>query len=239
MLCDCEHFPLLPAPVVSSVTSCLVREKVGADLMARSSAAKSVPLPLVVWRSGDLLTLENPQGVIPLTAKWAVFYALLALRQGQPLTLDELCDHHVWSKQAAASAGREVWRFVREHETRVFGGRISTSPARQATKVFSLLPELSSQVQFDPSPEIVADYLNNLRSHRSSQAVRLSELTLLMQSGHVEAALEQLRLLKKQPLALNDLAHTEVMITTALDRLYGSYGTAKQVETLIDLKMRE
>ena len=204
--------------------------------MPRHQSSKTpAPLSLTVRVVGDHLVFETLQGVPALTPKWAVFYALLMLAQGQGLTLDEICDHHLWSKQLPASAGREIWRFCNEQEARFFGERISTSPPRQTTKVFALRPDLAAHVTFEPSQEAVTDFVQNLRSYRGSQAVTLSNLTLLMQSGHVEEALQKLQQLKEQPLSLNELAQTEAMIATALDRLYGFYGVAKQVERLKEL----
>ncbi|WP_135230817.1 hypothetical protein [Deinococcus fonticola] len=170
-----------------------------------------------------------------LHERWLVFYAVLALNPSQYISVDEVHDYYPWSRLQHGSIGRMLWRFTTQEEAHLFGQRITHSPAKQATKLFALLPEVIQDVQFQPDQEAVAAHLRNLRSHRSGRAVELSEYTLMLQSGQVEEALSGLRALLPQDLSQNELAHTHALITTALDRLHGPIGTASQIPILLKL----
>lgn len=190
---------------------------------------------LAVTLQGGALNLHYAGQPVDLGEKWLVFYALLALSQPKSVSVEEIQDYHPWALLQPASVGRMLWRFTQQKEALHFGGRISTSPAKQSTKLFALQDSAAQRTSFWPDQSAIADHLHNLRSQRHSQALTLSEYTLLLQSGHVQQALDGLRELQKQPLSLNDSAHTEVLITTALDRLRGIYGTASQLPVLLRL----
>lgn len=170
-----------------------------------------------------------------LNERWLVFYAVLALNPGTFVSVDDLHDYHPWSRLQHSSLGRMLWRFTTHEELALFGTRLTHSPAKQATKLFALLPEVMQDVQFQPDQEAVAAHLRNLRSHRSGRAVELSEFTLMLQSGQVQEALTGLRDLLREDLSQNELAHTHALITTALDRLHGPIGTASQIPVLLKL----
>lgn len=191
------------------------------------------PQPLHISVIDGQLLLSVNGRTVDLSERWQVFYTVLALSPGRFTSVDELHDYYPWSRVQKGSVGRMIWRFSAQEEKALFGGRISHSPAKQATKLFALLPEVSRAVQFSPSQEVVAAHLRNLRSHRAGRAVELSEFTLMLQSGEVEEALAGLKRLLTGPLNLNEEAHAQVLIATALERLYGASGLEKQVAILL------
>lgn len=115
------------------------------------------------------------------------------------------------------------------------GQRITQSPARQATKLFTLSTEITKHLQFYPNRPTIADHLQSLKSHRHSMTNQLSECTLLMQSDLAKPALERLKEMRKQPVNTNELAHIEALITMCIDELYGSSGNERQIHSLESL----
>lgn len=183
----------------------------------------------------DTFQLIHQRHTLQVSQKWSVFYTLLAIHSDRHISTDEICDHHPWSRLSPDVAGRDLWRFTRSQELKLFGTRISGSPARQSTKLFTLLPQYAAQVQFLPDRTTVADQLRSLRQHRNAAAMEISECTLMLQSGLVDQALARLRQLKDGNLNVNDQAHIETMITMCLDEYNGVKGTAQQVPVLEQL----
>ena len=194
--------------------------------------SQQAPPVLTVQLVKDTFTLYLNHEPLTLPPKWVIFYTLLAVNHNRHISTDEVCDHHPWSRLTPDIAGRDLWRFTRKHEARHFGQRITHSPSRQATKLFTLLPEVTRHLTFQPDQATVADHLRSLRQHRNLVAMQLSECTLLLQSGLVKQSHERLLALKNQPLNINDLAHTETLITMCLNEFYGPEGTAEQVPVL-------
>lgn len=184
------------------------------------------------------LHLATSRGPVPLSQKWTVFYTLLAVNSDRHISTDEVCDHHPWSRLAPTIAGRDLWRFTRQQEARHFGQRITSSPARQSTKLFTLLPSVSSRLAFTPDLVTVADHLRSLRGHRNRIAMQLSECALLLQSGLVTQALTRLQELREELVNVNDVAHTETLITMCLQELHGIQGIAEQTGVLEKLLER-
>lgn len=180
----------------------------------------------------DTLHLETRRGPLRLSQKWTVFYTLLAVNSERHVSTDEVCDHHPWSRLTPSIAGRDLWRFTRQQETRHFGQRITSSPARQSTKLFTLLPSISGRLTFTPDLATVADHLRSLREHRNRIAMQLSECTLLLQSGLVTQALTRLQELRPELVNINDVAHTETLITMCLQELHGVQGILGRKEVL-------
>lgn len=180
----------------------------------------------------DTFHLEMSGQPVPLSQKWTVFYTLLAVHHDRHISTDEVCDHHPWSRLIPEIAGRDLWRFTRTQEERFFGQRISSSPIRQATKLFTLIPEVTRGLNFLPDQVTVADHLRSLRHHRNQVAMQLSECTLLLQSGLVTEALKRLLELRQASLNVNDQAHTETLMTMCLDEYEGVQGSAKQLAVL-------
>lgn len=168
---------------------------------------------------GESLTFEVEKKDIALSQKWAIFYALLLLREGKPLTVDEVCDHHPWSKQLPASAGREIWRFVKEKERRHFSFSLTSSPPHQGTKIFCA--PAGVQVTWEPSRQTIVEALASLSRHHLSEPVELSEATLLMQSGMVVEAEKRLRELLSELGSINSQAHAQALLTSCLERQHG------------------
>jgi len=171
--------------------------------------------------------------VLPLSEKWVVFYALLAVNHERHVSTDEICDYHPWSRLSPSVAGRDLWRFTRTQELELFGHRITTSPARQTSKLFSLVLEPRSQLRFDPARPVVSDHLRSLRIHRNTVAVELSECTLLLQSGLVTQALERLGAMHDSTLSANDQAQLLTLTTMCLEDQGGINATASQVPLLL------
>ncbi|WP_135230256.1 tetratricopeptide repeat protein [Deinococcus fonticola] len=198
-----------------------------------SAVATSKPPPvLTVQLVKDTFTLCLAHEPLALPHKWVIFYTLLAVNHNRHISTDEVCDHHPWSRLTPDIAGRDLWRFTRKHEERYFGRRVTHSPTRQATKLFTLLPEVTAHLTFYPDQATVSDHLRSLRQHRNQVAMQLSECTLLLQGGLISQALGRLQHLRTQPLNINDLAHTETLITMCLHELHGAEGTAGQVPVL-------
>lgn len=200
--------------------------------MRNETVPQKTPPVLTVQLFKDSFTLWLAQEPLALPPKWVIFYTLLAVNSNRHISTDEVCDHHPWSRLTPEIAGRDLWRFTRTHEERYFGQRITHSPNRQATKLFTLLPEVTQHLTFQPDQATIADHLRSLRQHRNLVAMQLSECTLLLQSGLVKQALERLRGLKNQSLNINDLAHTETLITMCLHEFHGPTGTAQQMPVL-------
>lgn len=203
--------------------------------MIGSGSEQSGSRNLTIELVKDTFRLHRGGQAIELSQKWGVFYTLLAVNSDRHISTDEVCDHHPWSRLSPEIAGRDLWRFMRSQEIRFFGERITSSPARQATKLFTLLPECSRGLSFAPDRPTVADHLRSLRQHRNAVAMEISECTLMMQSGLIDQSLERLRLLKSKGVNVNDLAHIETLITMCLDEYQGINGTAAQVPVLQDL----
>ncbi|GAA5504209.1 hypothetical protein Dxin01_03978 [Deinococcus xinjiangensis] len=189
------------------------------------------PLNLVVRSVGDQLVLEADHGPLHLSQKWAVFYALLLLRGGDLLTADELCDHYPWSRQSPASAGKEVWKFVREQEQRHFGRKVTDSPPKQASKVFYLRTE-GVTMECQPSAVNLREALAVLSRHQLSEPVDLSEITLLMQSGIVLEAERRLRELLPTLLCRNSQAHAHALLVSCVERQHGAAACEQEVAAL-------
>ena len=200
--------------------------------MKNEVAPQKAPLVLTIQLVKDSFTLHRGHDPLALPPKWVIFYTLLAVNSNRHISTDEVCDHHPWSRLTPEIAGRDLWRFTRTHEERYFGQRITHSPNRQATKLFTLLPDITRNLFFQPDQATVADHLRSLRQHRNLVAMQLSECTLLLQSGLVKQALERLLALKNQSLNINDLAHTETLITMCLHEFHGPSGTAGQIPVL-------
>lgn len=188
---------------------------------------------LTIQLRGEALTFENGQGTLLLSQKWAVFYALLLLREGELLTIDEVCDHHPWSRQLPAVAGREIWRFVREQEPRLFGLTVTGSPVRQSTKAFYQQGDV--KVSWEPSREAVCEALAAASRHYLSEPVELSEATLLMQSGMVVEAEKRLRELLPTLQNVNSQAHAQSLLTSCLERQHGPWAVERQMNVLREL----
>lgn len=182
----------------------------------------------------DTFNLHHNQSPLALSQKWVVFYTLLAVNSERHVSTDEVCDHHPWSRLTPDIAGRDLWRFTRAQEEKHFGERITSSPARQATKLFTLTPDITRRLRFLPDQATVSDQLRSLRQHRNQVAMELGECALLLQSGLVQQAIDRLQELRAQNLNVNDLAHTETILTMCLDEHYGIRGTAGQVGVLKD-----
>ncbi|TSA81430.1 hypothetical protein FNU79_14965 [Deinococcus detaillensis] len=170
---------------------------------------------------------------LPLSEKWVVFYALLAVNHERHVGTDEICDHHPWSRLSPSVAGRDLWRFTRAQEPGLFGQRITSSPARQASKLFSLLLEPLSQLRFDPARPAIFDHLRSLRSHRNTVAVELGECTLLLQSGLVAQALERLEAMQDCTLSANEQAQILTLTTMGLEEQGGIDATRPQIPLLL------
>lgn len=189
------------------------------------------------------LTITLKQGLsigwqgrtLELTEKWQVFYTILALHGGEDVTVADIYDHYPWARLQPGSVGRMLWRFTNQQEPKFFGRRISVSPKKQASKLFALDPSLVASVRFEPSRADVANQLQNLRTHRTSQAVALSELNLLLQGGLVRQCHDQVQVLLAQPLSQNDLAHAQALLTGCLGRMYGVSATGPQMPVLLEL----
>lgn len=183
---------------------------------------------IAVIADRNRLDLQVAAQRVDIGHKWQVFYALLAVHADRYVSVDEVCDHYPWTRQVPKVAGRELWRFTTQQESRYFGGRISHSPPRQATKQFALCHEAAQRVFFIPDALAVSHLLKGLCAHQESQAIALSECTLLIQSGFVNTALEHLQQLRLKARSINDQAHVEVLFSMCLDRLYGTAGTEQQ-----------
>ncbi|GAA0501466.1 hypothetical protein GCM10008937_06170 [Deinococcus depolymerans] len=169
---------------------------------------------------------------LDLSEKWVVFYTLLAVHEDRHVTTDELCTHHPWSHLAPDVAGRDLWRFTRQHETRFFGQRITSSPARQGSRAFTVS---SVQVAFQPDRRSVADHLRSLRSQGGDFPLELGECTLLLQGGLVDLALARLEELRGRVRNANDAAHLETLRAMCLDEQGGFRATAPHLGTLLHL----
>lgn len=186
----------------------------------------------------DAFTLQLAGQTLQLSPKWVVFYTLLAVNNDRHISTDEVCDHHPWSRLTPDIAGRDLWRFTRQQEERHFGQRISSSPARQATKLFTLHPSMLAALSFQPDQATVADHLRSLRQHRNAVAMQLGECTLLLQSGLTAESLRRLTELRETNLSINDRAHAETLITMSLDEQSGTAATAVQMPILEQLLTR-
>lgn len=184
--------------------------------------------PLHIEADRNSLAVRMGGRLVNVRQKWRVFYALLAVQKHRYVCVDEICDYYPWNRQLPKVVGREIWRFTTQQEARHFGRRISCSPSKQATKQYGLCPHTAPHIALLPDQSAVAGVLQALCFHHSSQAIALSECTLLMQSGFVDLALGRLQGLKTGTLTLNDHAHVDVLISMCLDRLYGTAGTEQQ-----------
>jgi tetratricopeptide (TPR) repeat protein len=171
--------------------------------------------------------------VLPLSEKWVVFYALLAVNHERHVSTDEICDHHPWSRLSPSVAGRDLWRFTKTQEPELFGHRITSSPARQTSKLFTLALDTHVQIQFDPARPAISDHLRSLRIHRNMVAVELGECTLLLQSGLVTHALERLEALQDTPVSANEQAQILTLTTMCLEDQGGIEATTRQLPLLI------
>ena len=171
--------------------------------------------------------------LLPLSEKWVVFYALLAVNHERHVSTDEVCDYHPWSRLSPDVAGRDIWRFTQTQETNHFGHRISSSPTRQASKLFTFALNPQSDLQFAPHRPAVFDHLRSLRSHRNTVALELGECTLLLQSGLVFQALARLNALRHPALSANDQAQILTLTTMCLEEQGGVEGTTSQVPLLL------
>lgn len=170
---------------------------------------------------------------LPLSEKWVIFYALLAVNQERHVSTDEVCDYHPWSRLNPDVAGRDLWRFTQTREANHFGHRISSSPARQASKLFAFALDPQSQLQFIPHRPAVFDHLRSLRSHRNNVALELGECTLLLQSGLVLQALARLNALRDHKLSANDQAQILTLTTMCLEEQGGVESITSQVPLLL------
>lgn len=172
---------------------------------------------------------------LQLSEKWIVFYALLAIHEDRHVTTDEVCGHHPWTRLAPDVAGRDLWRFTRTQEVRYFGQRITSSPARQGSRAFTVS---GPQVVFQPDRRSVADYLNSLTMRGGDLQVDLGECALLLQGGLVELALERLEGLRDRARSVNDTAQLETLRAMCLDEQGGFHSTAPHLPTLTRLLQR-
>ncbi|GHF40032.1 tetratricopeptide (TPR) repeat protein [Deinococcus metalli] len=200
--------------------------------MPNTPAADAFPGPLTIRLHKDVCTIFWEGQPVPLSTKWVVFYTLLAVHNDRHVSTDEICDHHPWSRLSPHIAGRDMWRFTNTQEERFFGRRITHSPARQASKLFTLGLDPTRQVRFEPSRPVIADHLRTLRAQRNAIGMELSECTLLLYSGLVEQAHARLLDLSARILDVNERAHTETLITMCLDEQRGVDGTVAQLPTL-------
>ena len=181
----------------------------------------------------DLCRLLWNGYALPLSEKWVVFYALLAVNHERHVSTDEICDHHPWSRLSPSVAGRDLWRFTRTQELGLFGHRITTSPVRQTSKLFTLALDGRAELQFDPARPAIFDHLRSLRVHRNTVAVELGECTLLLQSGLVTQALERLETMRDSTLSANDQAQILTLTTMCLEDQGGISATEAQVPLLL------
>ncbi|THF86307.1 hypothetical protein E7T09_13995 [Deinococcus sp. KSM4-11] len=191
-----------------------------------------LPGPLTIGLHKDVCAVRWQGQPVALSHKWVVFYSLLAVHSDRHVSTDEICDHHPWSRLSPHIAGRDMWRFTNTQEERFFGRRITHSPARQASKLFTLNLDPHRQLHFDPSRPVIADHLRILRAQRNAISMELSECTLLLYAGLVDQAQSRLLELRARTLDINERAHTETLITMCLDEQQGRDGTVVQVPTL-------
>jgi hypothetical protein len=200
--------------------------------MSDSTDISALAGPLTLGLHKDICTVSWQGRPIALSHKWVVFYSLLAVHNDRHVSTDEICDYHPWSRLSPHIAGRDMWRFTNTQEQRFFGRRITHSPARQASKLFTLNLDPERQLHFEPNRPAVADHLRTLRAQRNAISMELSECTLLLYSGLVEQAHARLRELSDRTLDVNERAHTETLITMCLDEEHGRDGTVMQLSTL-------
>ncbi|GGL94967.1 hypothetical protein GCM10010840_36270 [Deinococcus aerolatus] len=204
--------------------------------MERSAPAthgSHAPATLTVQLDKEICRLVWNGYVLPLSEKWVVFYALLAVNHERHVSTDEICDHHPWSRLSPSVAGRDLWRFTRTQEPELFGQRVTSSPARQASKLFALALGERIQLRFDPARPVIFDHLRSLRIHRNTVAVELGECTLLLQSGLVAQALERLVSMQDCTLSANDQAQILTLTTMCLEDQGGIDATACQLPLLL------
>lgn len=183
----------------------------------------------------DAISLAIDGKVLNLSQKWTVFYALLAVHYHRHISTDDICDYHPWSHLAPDTAGRDLWRFIREQEEKHFNQRITQSPNRQATKLFTLAADITKKLQFYPNRPIIADHLRSLKNHDNALHIDISECILLMQSNLTNLALKRLKELQSQTLNINDIAHIETLITICLDEIYGISAFSQQISIIKSL----
>ncbi|GGR58881.1 hypothetical protein GCM10008959_20830 [Deinococcus seoulensis] len=169
---------------------------------------------------------------LPLSEKWVVFYALLAIHEDRHVTTDEVCGYHPWNRLSPDVAGRDLWRFTRTQEVRHFGQRITSSPARQGSRAFTVS---GARVSFQPDRRSVADYLGGLTARDSDLLPDLAECTLLLQGGLVGLALARLDALRDRARNVNDAAHLETVRAMCLDEQGGFRATAAHMPVLTGL----
>ncbi|WP_412026535.1 hypothetical protein [Deinococcus yunweiensis] len=190
------------------------------------------PNTLTIALHKDVCTVYWQGQPVSLSHKWVVFYTLLAVHIDRHVSTDEICDHHPWSRLSPHIAGRDMWRFTTTQELRFFGQRITQSPARQASKLFTLSLDAAQHLHFEPSRPAIADHLRTLRAQRNAISMELSECTLLLYAGLVDQTHMRLLELRARTLDINERAHTETLITMCLDEQQGVGGTAAQLPTL-------
>jgi len=79
----------------------------------------SLALPqLTIQLDKEICRLSWNGCALPLSEKWVVFYALLAVNHERHVSTDEICDHHPWSRLNLSVAGRDLWRFTRARRCR-------------------------------------------------------------------------------------------------------------------------
>lgn len=203
------------------------------ESLAQATHGSLAPPTLTVQLDKEICRLVWNGYVLPLSEKWVVFYALLAVNHERHVSTDEVCDHHPWSRLSPGVAGRDLWRFTRTQELVLFGHRITSSPARQASKLFTLVLDDKMQLRFDSARPAVFDHLRSLRSHRNNVAVELGECTLLLQSGLIAQAFERLEALQDSSLSANEQAQILTLTTMCLEEQGGIEATAVQLPLLL------
>lgn len=179
--------------------------------------------------SSGHLTVSLDGKLVRLRETWAVLYAVLALHNGQGMTIADIHDYHPWSALKQGSVISSIWRFTEQREGQLFGRRITGSPNGHITKTIQLT---GMQVSLEPDRASVADHLRSLRTHRTSHIEDLNELSLMQQNGQVLEALIGVQALLKTDLRVNDRAYAQAIATTCLERLHGSSQVAQQLPLL-------
>ncbi|WP_309570531.1 hypothetical protein [Deinococcus sp.] len=193
------------------------------------------PGPLTIGLHKDVCAVLWQGQPVALSHKWVVFYTLLAVHSDRHVSTDEICDHHPWSRLSPHIAGRDMWRFTNTQEERFFGRRITQSPARQTSKLFTLNLDPQRQLTFEPNRPVIADHLRTLRAQRNGISMELSECTLLLYAGLIDQVHTRLHELRARALDVNERAHTETLISMCLDEQQGRDGTAAQQPILYSM----
>lgn len=187
----------------------------------------------------DELCFELQGQKLGLSTKWKVFYGLLALlKENETLSFTELHLYAPWSEARAQSVSSSVRRFIRESQEKYFGQNIHRSFEGQESRIFALHPEIVQNIRFEPTREAISEHLAKQQVPKTTGNYTglLNQYKLNIQTGQVKQTLSQLQALMQQSdLTLDERAHAQVLITTALDRMHGHEGTGTQLSAMLAL----